>query len=58
MDGSYILVPVDEYDDINKPVADIIDPINAIKATTWTPLAEAMYTANGYFGERGYNGGG
>ncbi len=28
---------------------DLVAAINAIKATSWTPLAEAMYTAIGYY---------
>ena len=31
---------------------DLAAAINDIRATSWTPLAEAMYTALGYFGQR------
>lgn len=31
---------------------DLIAAINDIRATSWTPLAEAMYTALGYYGQR------
>ena len=31
---------------------EIVSGINDQKATSWTPLAEAMYTAIGYFGQR------
>ncbi|MHB1349582.1 MAG: PilC/PilY family type IV pilus protein [Desulfobulbaceae bacterium] len=30
-------------------VDDLVDSINAIKATSWTPLAEAMYNVLGYY---------
>ena len=31
---------------------DLAAAINDIRATSWTPLAEAMYTALGYYGQR------
>ncbi len=51
-------VPIDMWDgklDPTKTIDFVVGEINAIKGTTWTPLAEAMYTVNGYFGERGFN---
>jgi len=45
---------LDNYDD-DKEVWDhynlLVTKINAIKATSWTPLAEAMYTALSYYGQ-------
>lgn len=38
--------------DIGASAIDLINAINAIQAKSWTPLAEAMYNALGYYGQK------
>jgi len=45
-DGAQVVVPIDIG--LNH-IQNVIDTINETDGTTWTPLAEAMYTAIGYY---------
>lgn len=52
-DGAEVLVYIDQ--DVSPATTHqdaLVDAINGSKATSWTPLAEAMYTAIGYYGQR------
>ena len=46
LDGGRIVSYIDQS---GAHTADLITAINAIKATSWTPLAEAMFNAIGYY---------
>jgi type IV pilus assembly protein PilY1 len=50
-DGARVIWPVGSYLEAGH-TDGLVDTINEIKADTWTPLAEAMYTAVGYFTQR------
>jgi type IV pilus assembly protein PilY1 len=45
-DGGQIISYIDQS---GAHTADLVAAINAVKATSWTPLAEAMYNAIGYY---------
>ena len=45
-DGGKIISPIDQS---STHTVDLVAAINAIKATSWTPLAEAAYNAIGYY---------
>jgi type IV pilus assembly protein PilY1 len=45
-DGGQVISYIDQSP---AHTADLIAAINAIKATSWTPIAEAMYNAIGYY---------
>lgn len=45
-DGGYVMTYIDSGATHN---ADLVTGINGIKARTWTPLAETMYNAIGYY---------
>ncbi|WP_136796605.1 PilC/PilY family type IV pilus protein [Desulfosediminicola ganghwensis] len=55
-DGAEIIARISDGDTIsistgNKHVEDLSTAINNIKATAWTPLAEGIYNALGYYGQ-------
>lgn len=45
-DGGRIIAPIDQSAGHTN---DLISAINAVKATSWTPLAEALFNAIGYY---------
>ena len=47
-DGAVIISNIDQS---TSHTADIVSAINLIKATSWTPLAEALYNAIGYYAQ-------
>jgi len=55
LDGAQVITPIKlgslVTDTVNnrKHVDDLVATINAVQATSWTPLAEALYTAIGYY---------
>jgi hypothetical protein len=50
-DGAYVDIPIGEN---TLAHADIVaSALNSEPATTWTPLAESMYTAIGYYTQKG-----
>ena len=56
LDGARVIMGIKEGDDpsldkTEKHVNDLARAINAIRATAWTPLAEAMFNALGYYGQ-------
>ena len=51
LDGGKIISYLN-YDPVGDHTSGLIQSIDAIKATTWTPYAEAYYNAIGYFGNR------
>lgn len=56
LDGARVIMGIKEGDDpsldgTEKHVDDLARAINAIRATAWTPLAEAMFNALGYYGQ-------
>jgi type IV pilus assembly protein PilY1 len=52
MDGARVISYLDIDDEgESEHIDQLTDAINIIKGTTWTPLAEAMYTAIGYFSQ-------
>ncbi|CAK8714101.1 hypothetical protein GKODMF_05700 [Candidatus Electrothrix gigas] len=53
-DGAELLAELKDGDLVNgttgqKHVDDVAEAINSIRATSWTPLAEALYAALGYY---------
>ncbi|MEN8135659.1 MAG: hypothetical protein ABFS18_09015 [Thermodesulfobacteriota bacterium] len=46
MDGGQIIAYIDEG---RQHTTELADALNAVKANTWTPTAEAMYSAVGYY---------
>jgi type IV pilus assembly protein PilY1 len=62
-DGAELLVPLETGDLVvneNDPtydggkrrhVDDLAEAVNSVQGTSWTPLAEALYTALGYYGQ-------
>ncbi len=48
-DGGKILSYVGQSD---AHTDELVEKINDIKATSWTPIAEAMYSAIGYYGQK------
>jgi len=55
-DGAEVIAQINGGDTIssttgNKHVVDLANAINDIRATAWTPLAEAVYNALGYYGQ-------
>lgn len=56
LDGARVIMGIKEGDDpsldkTEKHVNDLARAINSIRATAWTPLAEAMFNALGYYGQ-------
>lgn len=60
-DGAYLVSPIKsgvtrtggtDADPVYH-IDDLATAINGIRATAWTPLAEAVYTALGYYGQKG-----
>ncbi|MEJ2034319.1 MAG: hypothetical protein P8Y63_15065, partial [Deltaproteobacteria bacterium] len=49
LDGGRLISYIDEN---GAHTGDLVGAINAIKATSWTPLAEAMYNALGYYTQK------
>ncbi|MCK5230966.1 MAG: hypothetical protein KAR13_11905, partial [Desulfobulbaceae bacterium] len=47
-DGGIVIVDIDQGDD---HTTTLVSAINNMEADTWTPLAEAMYNAIGYYGQ-------
>ncbi|NDY42721.1 hypothetical protein G3N55_07690 [Dissulfurirhabdus thermomarina] len=51
-DGAEVLAYIDmDTGNATTHTAALVQAINDIKATTWTPLAEALYNALGYYGQ-------
>lgn len=47
-DGAELLVPIGDGETV---LDEIVSEISDLRATSWTPLAEALYNAIGYFGQ-------
>ncbi|MBJ6800755.1 pilus assembly protein [Geomonas propionica] len=50
-DGGVIISYIN-YDEVGDHSSGLIAAVEAIRGTSWTPLAEAFYEAIGYFGEK------
>lgn len=50
-DGGQVIAPIKSGSDATH-LAELVTAINAIRANAWTPLAEAMYNALGYYGQK------
>jgi type IV pilus assembly protein PilY1 len=51
MDGGYVMTYIATNDNADAHNNSLISKINDIKATTWTPIAEAMHNAIGYYSQ-------
>jgi type IV pilus assembly protein PilY1 len=52
LDGAQVIWPIGSQAETDGHTAGLISEINTTKANTWTPLAEMMYTAIGYYTQR------